>query len=76
MADIKIHLDESDKDEIIAPEERANASAKKQWYAQRCTMVGNIDNINVADHTEKEFLKAVLGMLTKIYWELRKPKPR
>ena len=37
-------------------------------------MVERIDKLDTKKHSEKEFLKAILGMLTKIYWEARKPK--
>lgn len=57
-----INVDDKDKEKV-----QDLSSGKKSWYAFREVALGKADKL-----ADKDVLKAILLVLTKIYWEIRK----
>ncbi len=71
-ATLDINLNTADKDKALKPTDRAKTSKMAQWYLYRNTAMIKIEKIKVK--TVTEVLQAILVILVKIYWEMRKPK--
>jgi len=67
-----IHLNQSDKNSLVAPEEKSHFNAKQLWYKYRNCSIQKAEELE--EHTTAGILRAILVVLVKIYWELRKPK--
>ncbi len=63
-----IDLTKADKAKLISEDQKVKLSAKQQWYIYRNAAKDKAEKLS-----SELVLQAILIVLVKIYWELRKP---